>query len=420
MPDLSLSGIEKSFGSTSVLNGVSLDILDGEFISLVGPSGCGKSTLLRIIAGLETQDAGTVRIAGQPVEHLRAGRRNLAMVFQSYALYPHLSVFDNMAVPLRMRRLSFAQRLPLAGRLMPGAGSVAATISDDIEKTARLLGIEHLLDRKPGQLSGGQRQRVAVGRAIVREPHAFLMDEPLSNLDAKLRIHMRSEIAQLHRRLATTFVYVTHDQAEAMTMSDRIAVMLDGDLIQVATPDEIYRNPVDLRVAEFIGSPKINVLPGKIGVNGRVNVLGADMWLSVRGAGPGACCVAIRPENMTVAAHGDLVGRVAHIENLGSEAFVHVAMDGLDEAVVVRTDVDAMRGRDIGVDIGIAIRPEAALIFATDGSRLTTEPVEERAGCEWLMSPFPRARRQIVRRTPNALATAMTPSGSYSVHRQFF
>ena len=380
MPDLSLAGIEKSFGSTRVLNGVSLDIRDGEFISLVGPSGCGKSTLLRIIAGLETQDAGSVHIGGKPVDHLGAGRRNLAMVFQSYALYPHLNVFDNMAVPLRMRRLSFAQRLPLAGTLLPGSGAVTATIREDIMRTARLLGIEHLLDRKPGQLSGGQRQRVAVGRAIVREPHAFLMDEPLSNLDAKLRIHMRSEIAQLHRRLATTFVYVTHDQAEAMTMSDRIAVMMDGDLIQVAAPDEIYRDPADLRVAEFIGSPKINVLPGEIGADGRVSVMGADLWLTVRGAGAGACRVAIRPENLAVGVHGHhLNGRIAHIENLGSEAFIHVAMDGADEPVVVRTDADAARGREIGTEISVAVRSEATLIFATDGSRLAAESVEERA-----------------------------------------
>ena len=232
MASVTIRDIEKSFGSVNVLNGVSIDIEDGEFIVLVGPSGCGKSTLLRIIAGLEQQNAGNISIADELVDNLHASHRDIAMVFQSYALYPHLTVANNISVPLHMRRLSFLQRLPLLGRFMPGHKEIMDGIKRDVDEVTETLGIGALMDRKPGQLSGGQRQRVAVGRAMVRHPRAFLMDEPLSNLDAELRVHMRAEIAELHRRLATTFIYVTHDQAEAMTMADRVAVMMDGDLLQ--------------------------------------------------------------------------------------------------------------------------------------------------------------------------------------------
>jgi len=257
MASVTIRDIEKSFGPIRVLNGVSIDIEDGEFIVLVGPSGCGKSTLLRIIAGLEQQDSGNILIGDQPVDGLHASRRDVAMVFQSYALYPHLTVEKNISVPLRMRRLNFFQRFPFVGPLMPGTKEALADIAKDVNEVTETLGISHLMDRKPGQLSGGQRQRVAVGRAMVRHPQAFLMDEPLSNLDAELRVHMRAEIAELHRRLESTFIYVTHDQAEAMTMADRVAVMMDGDLLQVDTPSKVYADPSDIRVAEFIGSPKI-------------------------------------------------------------------------------------------------------------------------------------------------------------------
>ena len=214
MAEIDLRHIEKSYGETAVVKKVSLTIRSGEFLTLVGPSGCGKSTLLRIIAGLEAQDSGEVVVAGRCVDDKRPKERDVAMVFQSYALYPHLSVFDNLALPLRTRRLSFAQRLPLIGRALPGRGGVEAAIRAEVEQAASMLDIAHLLQRKPGQLSGGQRQRVALGRAMVRHPAVFLMDEPLSNLDAKLRVQMRAEITALHRRLGVTFVYVTHDQAE--------------------------------------------------------------------------------------------------------------------------------------------------------------------------------------------------------------
>ena len=272
MAAIEIRALRKAFDGAEVLKGVDLTIEDGEFISLVGPSGCGKSTLLRVIAGLEPQSSGEIWIDGASADGVRPSARNLAMVFQSYALYPHLSVFDNIAVPLRMKRLSALQRAPLVGRLMPARRRVERVIREDVERVAEQLEISPLLQRKPGQLSGGQRQRVAVGRAIVRQPRAFLFDEPLSNLDAKLRVHMRAEIAQLHRQLKTTFIYVTHDQAEAMTMSGRIAVMIGGELIQVGAPAAIYDDPRDIRVAEFIGTPKINAFSGRIRSDGRLEV----------------------------------------------------------------------------------------------------------------------------------------------------
>ena len=240
MASVSFESLQKIYpGGVQAVADFSLDVADGEFVVLVGPSGCGKSTLLRIIAGLEQQSDGNILIGGKSVDKLHPSRRDIAMVFQSYALYPHLTVEENIAVPLRMRRLNFVQRLPLISRLLPGASAIRADIDRDVDKSMDMLDITHLRDRKPGQLSGGQRQRVAVGRAMVRDPLAFLMDEPLSNLDAELRVHMRAEITDLHRRLATTFIYVTHDQAEAMTMADRVAVMMDGELLQVDTPSHL-------------------------------------------------------------------------------------------------------------------------------------------------------------------------------------
>src|SRR5829696_10429128 len=220
MASVELSGISKAFGDTSVLNGIDLSIRDGEFLTLVGPSGCGKSTLIRIIAGLEAQDEGSIAIGGSPIDHLRPHERRVAMVFQSYALYPHMSVRANLSLPLVMSRLRLHERLPLIRLLSRRRREVMHSIEGEVEAVAQQLQLGALLDRRPAQLSGGQRQRVALGRAIVRHPDVFLMDEPLSNLDAKLRVHMRTELAELHQRLGATFIYVTHDQVEAMTMSN--------------------------------------------------------------------------------------------------------------------------------------------------------------------------------------------------------
>jgi multiple sugar transport system ATP-binding protein len=363
MAGISLKDIAKRHGDTPALRGISLDIFDGEFLTLVGPSGCGKSTLLRIIAGLDVQDGGEVAISSRRVDGLRPKERDIAMVFQAYALYPHLSVFDNIALPLRVRRLASMQRLPLLGRLMPGRRAIESGIRHDVEETAAILDIAHLLGRKPGQLSGGQRQRVALGRAMVRRPSAFLMDEPLSNLDAKLRVQMRTEISDLHRRLQTTFVFVTHDQGEAMTMSDRVAVMMSGELIQVGTPDELYHDPRDLRVAEFIGSPKINVLP--------LELLGQD-GRNLCSALPGAATLAFRPEATELAAPvtGSLSGRIGAIENLGSDIFLHVALTAAQNAQPVIIRVAPSRRFTIGDEVGIRPDPARVLQFDAAGRRL--------------------------------------------------
>jgi multiple sugar transport system ATP-binding protein len=364
MADVALKDVAKRHGDTPVLRGISLDVRHGEFLTLVGPSGCGKSTLLRIIAGLDVQDRGEVAIAGRRVDGLRPKDRDVAMVFQAYALYPHLSVFDNIALPLRVRRLGAMQRLPLLGRLMPGRRAIESDIRCDVQETAAVLDIAHLLGRKPAQLSGGQRQRVALGRAMVRHPSVFLMDEPLSNLDAKLRVQMRAEISGLHRRLRTTFVFVTHDQAEAMTMSDRVAVMMDGELIQVGAPDELYHDPQDLRVAEFIGSPKINILP--------VDALDEE-GRKLCAAVPGAAKLAFRPEAADLApiASAPLSGRIVAIENLGSDIFLHVTATTGEEAlpIIIRV-APSTRRFGIGEAVGIRPDPMHMLQFDAAGRRL--------------------------------------------------
>jgi multiple sugar transport system ATP-binding protein len=371
LAQVDLSQVRKSFDRTEVLKGIDLSVAHGEFVSLVGASGCGKSTLLRVIAGLEPLSQGDVVIDGRNVNGISPSERDLAMVFQSYALYPHLSVFDNIAVPLRMRRLNLLQRAPLLRWLMPGTQTTEHEIRRDVERVAKLLAITELLARKPGQLSGGQRQRVAVGRAIVREPKAFLFDEPLSNLDAKLRVHMRAEIAQLHRELGATFIYVTHDQAEAMTMSDRVAVMMDGGLLQVAPPAEIYNDPQDLRVAEFIGSPKINVIDLIASGDGTVGLNGSHVRINAKSPPGQRVKLAFRPEvaRLIEPVAGGVCGRVTHVENLGPDIFVHISAAGSASPIIVRTEPRGWRAR-VGDNVGLEIPPGRALLFAGNGRRL--------------------------------------------------
>jgi multiple sugar transport system ATP-binding protein len=373
---VALRQICKSFGPQRVLEAISLDIAPGEFLTILGPSGCGKSTLLRIIAGLEAQDAGSVSIDGQPVDRLRPAARVIAMVFQSYALYPHLTVLDNIAMPLWLSRLNQLQRLPGARYLHPGTRRVAAEIENAARNVAGMLRIEELLARKPRQLSGGQKQRVALGRAMVREPRVFLMDEPLSNLDAELRVHMRAEIAQLHRRLATTFIYVTHDQAEAMTMSDRIVVMMQGVPLQVATPKAIYEDPNDLRVARFVGSPAINVLPGTVEAGNGIDVLGVRLPFSSGLPAGTRVTVAARPQALALATRpcgACLTGRLVHIENLGSDLFLHVAVEGVATPVVVRHDPALANLPGLGDSMAIALPATRLLVFDGHGRRLAPE-----------------------------------------------
>src|SRR5712691_3786406 len=278
MATVTLDGVRKSFGTREVVHGVSCAVADRELVVVVGPSGCGKSTLLRMVAGLETVSAGTVAIDGRVMNGIEPKDRDIAMVFQNYALYPHMSVYDNMAYGLKMRRMGRDE------------------IRRRVERAGAILQLDGLLDRKPRQLSGGQRQRVAMGRAIVRDPKVFLFDEPLSNLDAKLRVAMRSEIKALHQRLKTTTVYVTHDQVEAMTMADRIAVMHDGRIEQLGEPLELYDRPANLFVAQFIGSPAMNIFDGVV-KSGSVEALGAR-WPARGGAEGQQVKYGIRPEHL--------------------------------------------------------------------------------------------------------------------------
>ncbi|QDY71111.1 ABC transporter ATP-binding protein [Qingshengfaniella alkalisoli] len=300
MGRITLKQITKKFGDKEVIPPLDLQINDGEFVVFVGPSGCGKSTLLRLIAGLEDVTSGEIEIDGQPATELPPARRGLAMVFQSYALYPHMSVRKNIAFPLKM------------------AGADKAEIASKVEGAAKVLNLTDYLENRPGQLSGGQRQRVAIGRAIVREPAAFLFDEPLSNLDAALRVNMRAEISELHQQLDTTMVYVTHDQVEAMTMADKIVVLQAGVIEQVGSPLDLYNHPQNLFVAGFIGSPKMNFITGD-----EARKRGADT-------------IGVRPEHITMSKDGgDWAGTVGLGEHLGSDTFLRVQSEHGE--LIVRT-----------------------------------------------------------------------------------
>ena len=298
MATLELNRIVKSFDKTTILHGIDLSVNDGEFVVFVGPSGCGKSTLLRVIAGLESPTSGEIRIDQQNVNAVSAADRGCAMVFQSYALYPHMTVYDNMAFGLE------------------NIGVPNAQIEAKVGAAATLLRLGELLQRKPTQLSGGQRQRVAIGRAIVREPRLFLFDEPLSNLDAELRVSMRAEIRDLHARLKATMVYVTHDQVEAMTMADKIVVLRAGKVEQVGAPLELYNRPVNLFVAGFIGSPRMNFMP--------VALLPPDAGSAAQALVPGGThTIGLRPEHALIADDGPIAMRVSQVEQLGSTSLLH-------------------------------------------------------------------------------------------------
>ncbi|MGK7870840.1 ABC transporter ATP-binding protein [Falsiroseomonas sp. E2-1-a20] len=367
MASVDLIGIRKRFGTTEVLKDVSLSAADGEFLAILGPSGCGKSTLLRVLAGLEGADAGEVRLGGQDVGALPPKSRDLAMVFQSYALYPYMTVAENIGLPLRMRRLSALGRAPLLGRLLPAARLAERSIAEDVARVAAGLGLDGLLHRRPAQLSGGQRQRVALARAMVRQPAAFLMDEPLSNLDARLRGEARAEIVALQRRLGATVLYVTHDQAEAMAMADRVAVMQGGRVLQVAPPQSLYDDPANLEVARFVGSPPMNALPASIPPDGRLRVAGIALPFL---AAPGAAApltLGIRPEALRPAAEG-IPATLARIERLGAEALLYATLpDGAPVIARVTTE-EATRIRT-----GEALRFDVlrAFLFDRDGARAT-------------------------------------------------
>ncbi len=358
MATVTLDQVTKRFDAATVaVDRLDLEIGEGEFVILVGPSGCGKTTALRMVAGLEPVTSGEVRIDGEVVNDTPATHRDVAMVFQSYALYPHMSVYDNLRFPLRLKRTARGE----ADRR--------------VREVARLLSIEQLLERKPGQLSGGQRQRVAIGRALVRRPRAFLMDEPLSNLDAKLRVQMRAELGSLHRRLGVTTVYVTHDQTEAMTLGDRVVVLDKGVVQQVAPPWELYDRPANLFVAGFVGSPAMNVFPARF-ADGRLDLGGRLLTLDGPAPRPGRVLAGVRPEGFALVTEerADVVAEVRVAEQLGPELLAYcvsrdlrpVALEGadgersaeLDEAFVARFEASAR------------VRPGDLLPLAIDRSRL--------------------------------------------------
>jgi sn-glycerol 3-phosphate transport system ATP-binding protein len=349
MATLTLDGVRKSYGPREVVLGVTCAVEDGELVVVVGPSGCGKSTLLRMVAGLEAISAGTVAIDGRIVNGVEPKDRDIAMVFQNYALYPHMSVYDNMAYGLRMRRMS------------------RGDIRRRVEHAAGILQLEELLERKPRQLSGGQRQRVAMGRAIVRDPKVFLFDEPLSNLDAKLRVQMRVEIKRLQQELGTTSLYVTHDQVEAMTLADRLIVMNAGNVDQIGPPLDLYERPATAFVAGFIGSPAMNLLPGQIKEGG---VALGDMVLLRNCPADEAgrpVLVGLRPEHLESAADGPLSVRVELLERLGADTILHGRLNGADTPLTVRTA--GTLGPQLGETVRFAIRPEHLHVFDADSGR---------------------------------------------------
>ena len=336
MSGLTLRDVKKRYGDVQVMHGVDLDIEDGEFVVFVGPSGCGKSTLLRMIAGLEEISDGTVAIGDQEVNEVAASKRGVAMVFQSYALYPHMTVYKNMAFGLKQAKTDPKE------------------IDRRVRDAAEILQITDYLDRSPRNLSGGQRQRVAIGRAIVRDPKVFLFDEPLSNLDAALRVQTRLEIARLHERLATTMIYVTHDQVEAMTLADKIVVLRDGRIEQVGSPIDLYERPANAFVAQFIGSPKMNFFAAQDLSANASNALGKELSTTQQ--------VGLRPEHMEVtdAANAVVEGRLELVENLGEYALVHlISANGIEFIAKTEKPPEAAKGDTIG----FTIKPELAHYF---------------------------------------------------------
>jgi multiple sugar transport system ATP-binding protein len=350
MAEIRIENLVKSFGRVDIIKDVSLTIPDGDFCVFVGPSGCGKSTLLRLIAGLETASSGQIVIDGRDVTALEPYDRQLSMVFQSYALYPHMTVKENIAFALRT------------------AKTPEAEIAEKVAKAARILRLEGYLDRKPAALSGGQRQRVAIGRAIVREPKAFLFDEPLSNLDAALRADTRVEIAALHKSLAATMIYVTHDQIEAMTLADRIVVLQDGQIMQTGSPRELYERPANIFVAQFLGSPKMNILPARV-VDGAIVLPGSSARLAVPGGWQGLASVGVRAEDCMVTApeNGVLTGTVVLCEyhGAGQQLFIDT-----DETGRIAAFATADHKLKIGDRIGVGFVADKLHPFDAGGARL--------------------------------------------------
>jgi multiple sugar transport system ATP-binding protein len=383
MASIKLDRVTKTFGDKSAVNQVTLDVADREFLVLLGPSGCGKSTLLRMLAGLEQVSSGEIHVGPRRVDTLPPSARDMAFVFQSYALYPHMTVRRNITFPLIMRQHRWWFHLPLIGGWAKRRIERTPAVRDLVERTAKTLALTEMLERHPRTLSGGQRQRVALGRAMVRQPEVFLMDEPLSNLDAKLRTSMRAEIIKLHREVGGTFVYVTHDQIEAMTMGTRIALMRDGVVQQFGTPREIFTNPANTFVARFIGSPPMNLIEARIEPQ-RGLVVG-DLTLplpahlaALNAQGPRDVLLGIRPSAMSLAGPAGLAGQVMLVEHVGAESIVSVRLDNaktahkdegeaVDEVMVAESGYSSLRA---GQAVRISLDLGEAVLFAPDGRRL--------------------------------------------------
>lgn len=358
MANVTFSNVTKRFGSFTALEGLNLDIKSGEFIALLGPSGCGKSTTLRMLAGLEFPTSGDISIGDKVVNDLAPGKRDIAMVFQSYALYPHMSVAENIGYPLKKRGVKAPER------------------AKAVQQAAELLQLESLLNRKPKQLSGGQQQRVALGRALVRDPQVFLLDEPLSNLDAKLRSYMRAELIELHRRLGKTMVYVTHDQLEAMTMASRIAVMHGGHVQQFDTPDNIYNRPANRFVASFIGTPSMNQIEGTVQGDAFIvegHRIPIDRAQFAENLADGPCVLGVRPEFLTIG-QGNLPATIRLAENTGHEIILTLDLPGNTRAYA---RVGTGRRFDVGQTLDVGIASDAVHLFepSENGARLNRDTV---------------------------------------------
>lgn len=385
---LDVRSVTKTFGAFTALDRISLTLEPGELVSILGPSGCGKSTLLRAIAGLEDPDAGDIRIGGQSMIAVSPKDRGVAFVFQSYALYPHLNSYDNIAAPLVMRELSALDRLPLIGARLPNGRSKRQAIDARVKAVADLLQIGPYLTRRPSQLSGGQRQRVALARALIREPNLFLLDEPFANLDASLRNHTRAELSTLQKRLGTTTVFVTHDQTEAMALSDRIALMFGGSIRQIGTPDVLYRNPVDLDVARFLSQPYLNTLAAKTIVSGHAMISGQHVVVADAVTPGTSGTVGFRPEHcaltpLKAGGHGNLSGhakthgkgvgmlavRIERLEHAGAEAHVFVRLDATGDLCVVRIASGAMGDWPPGSAAWLSIDPMEGWFFPREAQR---------------------------------------------------
>jgi multiple sugar transport system ATP-binding protein len=356
MAELKIRNLKKSFGSTRVINNISFEVREGEFCILLGPSGCGKTTVLRLIAGLEQQDEGEIFIGEREVSNLTPKERDVAMVFQSYALYPHLNVYENMAFSLKMQKRPKQE------------------VDKKVKEVAELLGIDNLLNRKPKELSGGQRQRVAIGRAIVRNPKLFLFDEPLSNLDAKLRSSMRVELAKLHQKLKATTIYVTHDQVEAMTLGEKIILFDQGEIQQIGTPEEVYRKPANLFVATFIGTPQINVLNGKLITEERKIFFQSGKFLLPLGERKGLnkytgeeIILGIRPEALTPG-KGPIKGYLELTEHLGPETFIYINIGNTRLIAKASPDFRERQGKEISLSLN-----NKEIHFFYKGKRISEE-----------------------------------------------